>query len=163
MPCIRLALLFLLVLPLAGQTTTKKKAKTPVVNQANYGVAEDRAAAEQGNAEAQFRLGVCYEAGLGVPQDYAEAARWYRKAAEHGNAKAQLGLGVCYLFEQGVPQDYTEAAKWYRKSADQGDAIHWSGTHLDGSLVQQYIRALGIYPVGSLVTPTNVNTVTPPS
>lgn len=29
--------------------------------------------------------------------------------------------------------------------------LEWSGTHLDGNLVQQFIRALGIYPVGSLV------------
>jgi putative nucleotidyltransferase with HDIG domain len=29
--------------------------------------------------------------------------------------------------------------------------LEWSGSHLDGALVQQYIRALGIYPVGSLV------------
>jgi putative nucleotidyltransferase with HDIG domain len=29
--------------------------------------------------------------------------------------------------------------------------LEWSGTHLDGNLVQQFIRTLGIYPVGSLV------------
>ena len=39
-----------------------------------------------------------YYDGLGVPQDYAEAAVWYRKAAEKGNAYAQNMLGVC-LFD----------------------------------------------------------------
>ena len=42
-----------------------------------------RKAAEQGDAEAQNRLGVCYEYGKGVPQDYQEAVKWYRKAVEH--------------------------------------------------------------------------------
>ena len=48
-----------------------------------------RHAAEQGDADAQFTLGFRYEYGLGVPQDDAEAVRWYRLAAEQGNASAQ--------------------------------------------------------------------------
>ena len=52
--------------------------------------------AEQGNADAQYNLGVMYDNGQGVRQDYAEAARWYRKAAEQGNAKAQYNLGSMY-------------------------------------------------------------------
>ena len=43
-----------------------------------------RARAEEGVAEAQFNLGVMYAEGRGVPQDDAEAARWYRLAAEQG-------------------------------------------------------------------------------
>ena len=51
-----------------------------------------RKAAEQGNKQAQYNLGVCYESGRGVPQDYSEAVKWYRKAAEQGvdYAKEQL-------------------------------------------------------------------------
>jgi len=45
--------------------------------------------ARQGNADAQFHLGVMYEFGEGVPQDYKEAARWYRLAADQGDAHAQ--------------------------------------------------------------------------
>ena len=45
--------------------------------------------AEQGPALAQFALGVCYENGHGVTQDYAQAVEWYRKAADQGNAFAQ--------------------------------------------------------------------------
>ena len=47
--------------------------------------------AEQGYAEAQFRLGLLYEFGKGVPENDAEAVKWYRKAAEqgHGNAAVQ--------------------------------------------------------------------------
>jgi len=77
--------------------------------------------AEQGNAPAQFSLGLCYYWGSGVAQDYAEAAKWYRKAAEQGNAGAQYNLGVCYTVGQGVEKDYPEAVKWYRKAAEQGN------------------------------------------
>ena len=80
-------------------------------------------AAEQGNADAQFNLGVCYEKGYGVPQDYNKAVEWYRKAAEQGHAIAQCSLGYCYDEGYGVPQDYNKAVEWYRKAAEQGDAI----------------------------------------
>ena len=78
--------------------------------------------AEQGDATAQFDLGFIYENGKGVPQDYAEAMKWYRKAADQGNADAQNNLGTMYANGQGAPQDYTEAIKWWRKAADQGNA-----------------------------------------
>ena len=81
-----------------------------------------RKSAEQGNARAQFNLGLMYKYGLGVEQDYAEAVTWYRKAAEQGHAKAQFNLGSMYEDGQGVEQDYAEAVKWYRKAAEQGDA-----------------------------------------
>ena len=42
--------------------------------------------AEQGDASAQYNLGVTYRTGEGVPQDSAEAVRWYRLAAEQGYA-----------------------------------------------------------------------------
>ncbi len=63
-----------------------------------------------------------YDNGQGVPQDYAEAVKWYRMAAEQGDAKAQSNLGFMYDNGQGVPQDYAEAAKWFRLAAEQGDA-----------------------------------------
>ena len=52
--------------------------------------------AEQGDADAQFNLGVMYDEGDGVPQDYKEAFKWYRLAAEQGDAFAQFELGVMY-------------------------------------------------------------------
>jgi TPR repeat protein len=47
-----------------------------------------RLAADQGNADAQFYLGLLYDNGKGVPQDYAEAVKWLRKAADQGLADA---------------------------------------------------------------------------
>jgi TPR repeat protein len=76
--------------------------------------------AEKGLPEAQFNLGLLYDTGQGVPQNYAEAATWYRKAAERGNAKSQYSLGRMYEAGQGVPRNYAEAATWYRKAAEQG-------------------------------------------
>lgn len=63
-----------------------------------------------------------YEHGRGVPQDYAEALKWYRKAADQGNADAQDSVGSMYEQGKGVPQNYAEALKWYRKAAEQGDS-----------------------------------------
>ncbi len=73
--------------------------------------------AEQGDAKAQYILGRMYDLGEGVPQDYAEAAKWYRKAAEQGDAKAQFALGAMYSYGRGVPQDYVQAHKWYNLAA----------------------------------------------
>ncbi len=53
-------------------------------------------AAGQGVASAQYVLGSMYAQGRGVPQNYAEAARWYRKAAEQEIAGAQSSLGALY-------------------------------------------------------------------
>ena len=76
----------------------------------------DRILAEEGNPIAQYNLGLMYDNGEGVPQDYAEAMRWYRLAAEQGCADAQYELGYMYENGLGVPQDYAEAAHWYLSS-----------------------------------------------
>jgi uncharacterized protein len=81
-----------------------------------------RKAAEQGDAVAQYYLGLMYLNGKGVPEDDAEAVKWFRKAAEQGNAKAQYYLGFMYANGTGVPEDDAEAVKWYRKAAEQGYA-----------------------------------------
>ena len=122
MSCIRLAILTLLAMPLVGQSTTMEKVKPTAVTQANDSIANFRVKAEQGDARAQFNLGLCYDKGHGVPRDYAEAVKWYRKAADQGLAVAQSNLGACYVKGQGIPQDYVEAVKWWRTAANQGVA-----------------------------------------
>ena len=81
---------------------------------------EYKTKAEQGDAEAQFNLGFCYDDGRGVAKNYAKAAKWYRKAAEQNFAPAQFNLGYCYDKGQGVRKNKVEAVKWYRKAAEQG-------------------------------------------
>src|SRR5450756_1554132 len=68
--------------------------------------------AKQGNADAQTELGVMYDNGQGVTQDYKEAVKWFQLAANQGNAEAQANLGVKYDKGQGVPQDYALAYMW---------------------------------------------------
>ncbi len=106
---------------------------------------EWRPLAEQGNAAAQYNLGVMYNKGQGVPQDYGEAMKWYRKAAEQGIADAQHSLGVMYAKGRGVPQDYAEAVKWYRKAAEQGYALAQTNLgfmyHLGRGVPQDYSKA----------------------
>ena len=53
-----------------------------------------RAAADRGNAEAQFCLGRLYARGDGVPQEFGEAAKWFEKAAEQGIAAAQVNIAT---------------------------------------------------------------------
>jgi hypothetical protein len=77
-----------------------------------------RRLAEEGDADAQFRLGVMYESGQGVLRNDADAISWYRKAAEQDDAVAQFNLGVMYA--KGVSPNHAEAALWYRCAADQG-------------------------------------------
>ena len=68
--------------------------------------------AEQGFTGAQYNLGLMYDNGKGVTQDYKEAVKWYGKAAEQGYAKAQNNLGSMYENGQGVTQDYKSAHMW---------------------------------------------------
>jgi len=77
--------------------------------------------AEQGDAQAQYNLGVMYDKGQGVPQDYKEAVKWYRLSAEQGNASAQHNLALMYAKGQGVPQDYVLAHMWWNICGSSGD------------------------------------------
>jgi Sel1 repeat len=71
-----------------------------------------RLSADQGNVEAEDRVGLMYYLGEGVPQDYLEAVRWYKMAAEKGNAHSQWQLVDMYQKGIGVPQDLAESKRW---------------------------------------------------
>ena len=83
---------------------------------------EMKALADQGDADAQYNLGVRYDNGFGVPENDAEAVKWHRRAADQGHAEAQFNLGFMYGTGSGVPENDAEAVKWYRKAAAQGHA-----------------------------------------
>ena len=82
---------------------------------------EFRPLAEQGHAFAQYNLGVMYDKGEGVPQDYKTAAKWYTLAAEQGVARAQYNLGLMYRKGEGVSQDNVYAHMWWNIAASSGD------------------------------------------
>jgi TPR repeat protein len=74
-------------------------------------------AAEAGNADARYHLGLMYELGLGLEADGGQAQRWYQAAAQAGHAQAQLALAR--LLER---RGNHEAVGWYRRAAQQGEA-----------------------------------------
>ena len=76
--------------------------------------------AEQGQASAQYNLGVMYRKGQGVLQDYQEAVRLYRLSAEQGLAEAQTNLGLMYAKGTGLLQDYALAHMWFNLSGSNG-------------------------------------------
>lgn len=78
-------------------------------------------AAFSGHAEAQHNIGSLYEKGLGVPQDYKLAMKWYKKAASDGYTGSQPSIGEMYYHGQGVSQDYKIAMEWFRKAAKEGN------------------------------------------
>lgn len=52
-----------------------------------------------------WRLGYCYELGLGVDQNFEKAANLYKDAVfEADYGYALIDLGYCYVLGQGVPQ-----------------------------------------------------------
>ena len=79
--------------------------------------------AEQGDAFFQWNLGVMYDNGEGVPENDAEAVKWYRLAAEQGDADAQSNLGAMYVKGEGVPENYLTAYVWTSVSAAQGNQM----------------------------------------
>ena len=85
-------------------------------------VKRDRRAAERGDASAQFKMALRYDAGRGVPHDYVKSVEWLRKSADQGFVKAEYNLGCTYESGQGVSQNHAEAAKWFRKAAEHGYA-----------------------------------------
>lgn len=94
--------------------------------------------AESGNPEAQFRVAVMWQNGLGVVPNEVAAAKWMRAAAEQDHGLAQHGLGFMYMEGECVEKDPAEAVIWFRRAAEKG---------LSGSLTtlaMMYEQGLGV-------------------
>jgi len=78
-------------------------------------------AAHRGSADAQYELGVAYDRGIGVTQNFATAALWYRRAADQEMAVAQYNLATLYDVGQGTPRDLDRAVELYRLAAAGGN------------------------------------------
>lgn len=82
---------------------------------------EWRTAAEQGNAESQFALGMMFERGQGVNANVDESYKWYRLAADNDLVDAQVRLAELYLL--GRLEGGAElAAQWFERAAEAGNA-----------------------------------------
>ena len=94
--------------------------------------------AKDGNASAQAWLGQAYVNGIGVKQDYVQAAHWYDLAARHHDTAAEVNLGMLYYKGFGVPQNYKQAAKLWQNASDEGVP------EADDDLAELYIEGNGV-------------------
>ena len=78
--------------------------------------------AKQGDAEAQYKLGVAYYEGKGVLLNFRKAAHWFLQASEQGHVRAQYNLGLCYNNGQGVPKNHDVSRNLITQAAEQGYA-----------------------------------------
>lgn len=99
--------------------TDSKQQADPATEQAEL-IARLRHAAEQGNAEAQFRLGVVHGNGDGVELDHDAAVAWFQKAARQGHENALITLAWMYANGTGVAMDEARARDLYLLAADHG-------------------------------------------
>ena len=76
--------------------------------------------AEKGDATCQYDIGRHYYFGKGVPQDFKEALRWFKRAAKQGDADAEHAVGEIYEKGLGVTKNLKTAVKWYRLASKQG-------------------------------------------
>ena len=83
----------------------------------------NRRAAELGEAEGEYRLGLAYATGDQVPQDWQQAREWYEKAMAHGSLTAATNLGNIHILGRGVPVDLDKAMQILRKPAENGVVV----------------------------------------
>jgi TPR repeat protein len=79
-----------------------------------------REESEHGDDLGQYLLGVFYYLGEGIPQDYAEALKWFRRSADQGNSMAQFMLAGMYAQGKGVQKDFVQAHMWLNLAGAQG-------------------------------------------
>jgi len=110
------------------------------------------AAANAGDAKAQFNLGLLYARGEGFSPSDEKAVYWWKMAESSGNPKALMMLGLFYNLGRGVGRSEKNAITWYEKAADFGntDALfnlamiyyHGQGVDQDFSKAAYYLEKL---------------------
>ena len=94
-------------------------AKSVAINPDQATVDMIRAAAEAGNAQAQYELGTILLSGTGAEKKAEEALKWYRLAAKQNNAAAQYALGKMYAAGDGVKKSRDRAFEYFNMAAEQ--------------------------------------------
>ena len=98
-------------------------------------------AANQGNVEAQYRVGSFYHQGWGVKKDDSASIEWFKKAASNGHLSAQVYLGNLYYDGILTRSNYSESLKWFTLAAKQGDqksAYYVATMYLEGKGVDPH-------------------------
>lgn len=76
--------------------------------------------AEAGDPEAQYRMAIMAQNGLGMVENELLAFKYMKAAAEAGLGLAQHGLGFMYMQGECVEQNPQKAIEWFEKAAEQG-------------------------------------------
>ena len=82
-----------------------------------------RAAAKNGELEAQVQVAAMYLTGTGIRRSPTHAFTWFQRAAERGHPEAAQALGEMYYQGVGTERDYEQAYAWFRQSAEDGDPL----------------------------------------
>lgn len=110
-------------------------------------------AADAGDANAMYHVGICYQFGRSVERNYSKAVEWYQKAADAGNVDAMNNLGVLYAEGRYIKQDYDKAFALFQKSAktgDPGSANNLGKCYLQGlGVSQDYKKAVECFMQGA--------------
>ena len=95
--------------------------------------------AKEGNAKAQYNIGLLYALGQGAQKSVTNARKWYEKAAKQGNGKAQFNLAKLYHdTATNDPYAYEKAKYWYEKAVKSGVI------EANNNLASLYIDGLGV-------------------
>jgi putative methionine-R-sulfoxide reductase with GAF domain len=105
----------------ASIKTVSERATVP--NPYPMSLADLQRLADNGDADAQWQMGVRFHNGEDVPRDDAQAMQWFKRAAEQGNVAAQRALGAYYFAGRGVPTDFSQAYFWSAIAGAQGDEM----------------------------------------
>ena len=95
-------------------------------------------AANLGNSDCMWKIGMMYEKGQYVEQNISKALEWYKKSAALGNSEAMRIIGYLYEHGEGVPQDYQKAVEWYEK------AVELKNTYALNQLSKMYREGKGV-------------------
>ena len=105
----------------AGAKPAKPATPAPkLTDDHHFAVQLYQESAENGDSDAQYKLGLLYLTGNGALQDFAEAAKWLKLAAERGYALAQYELGLIYRTGYGLASDQVQSYMWLNLAAAAG-------------------------------------------
>lgn len=139
-PSVWLLVVAMAALPVVASAADAAASNAMTSTQAEQLIQKIKPRADAGNAAAQYNLGVLYDRGMGVDQDYAKARRWYEKAAAQRYGRAEHNLGIMYEAGKGVDKNIVTAANWFRRGADDGQAASQNNLgvlYMDGRGVPQ--------------------------
>lgn len=84
-----------------------------MIEKNTFSISELQQKANDGDAQAQFELALCYANGTDVEKNTELAFDWHKKAAEQGHVNAEFALGLYYLLGKDQMQQTQEIVnKW---------------------------------------------------